>query len=172
MSETYHLHTTHNEERMNIFILDADQKRSAKFHVKSHITKMPLETAQILSTAVRKHFEHIPPSKLYKKTHENHPCCVWASKTRSNFIWLVEFGYYLFKEFEYRRGKQHKSFKIIDAAWNCKHLIPEGDRTPFALAMPDKYKSIGDPVKSYRTYYKEEKSHLANWECRVKPHWW
>ena len=45
--------------------------------------------------------------------------------------------------------------------------------TPFALAMPDKYKS-DDPVLSYRNYYmSEEKQKIASWcKKRGKPAWY
>ena len=45
--------------------------------------------------------------------------------------------------------------------------------TPFAQAMPDKYKS-DDPVLSYRNYYmSEEKQKIASWsKKRGKPVWY
>ena len=45
--------------------------------------------------------------------------------------------------------------------------------TPFALAMPDKYKS-DDPVLSYRNYYmSEEKQRIASWKKkRERPEWY
>jgi hypothetical protein len=45
--------------------------------------------------------------------------------------------------------------------------------TPFAQAMPDKYKS-DDPVLSYRNYYmSEEKQKIATWcKKRGKPTWY
>jgi hypothetical protein len=45
--------------------------------------------------------------------------------------------------------------------------------TPFAQAMPDKYKS-DDPVLSYRNYYmSEEKQKIATWsKKRGKPAWY
>jgi hypothetical protein len=45
--------------------------------------------------------------------------------------------------------------------------------TPFALAMPDKYK-CDDPVTAYRNYYmSEEKQRIATWKKkREKPDWY
>ena len=37
---------------MNLFYLDEDLDRCAEYHVDKHIVKMPLEAAQILSTAL------------------------------------------------------------------------------------------------------------------------
>jgi hypothetical protein len=49
----------------------------------------------------------------------------------------------------------------------------EIELTPFALAMPDKYKS-NDAVESYRNYYmSEEKQIIASWKKkREKPEWY
>jgi hypothetical protein len=57
--------------------------------------------------------------------------------------------------------------------------IPSDDKfeeiglTPFALAMPQEYKTE-DPVESYRNYYmSEEKQKIASWKkCREKPEWY
>jgi hypothetical protein len=45
--------------------------------------------------------------------------------------------------------------------------------TPFALAMPNEYKT-DDPVISYRNYYmSEEKQKIASWnKRRPKPAWY
>ena len=55
----------------------------------------------------------------------------------------------------------------------CKSLngsFTEEGLTPFALAMPDKYKQ-DDAVLAYRNYYKNEKSKIcANYTNRDIPH--
>ena len=48
--------------------------------------------------------------------------------------------------------------------------LPEIGLTPFALAMPDQYKS-NDPMLSYRNYYIHEKKHIASWKNREVPDW-
>ena len=47
---------------MNLFYLDEDLDKCAEYHVDKHIVKMPLEAAQILSTAlwVDQHLGFIP----------------------------------------------------------------------------------------------------------------
>jgi hypothetical protein len=42
--------------------------------------------------------------------------------------------------------------------------------TPFAMAMPDLYKS-NDPVEAYRDYYFGDKQHIASWKKRGEPGW-
>jgi hypothetical protein len=46
------------------------------------------------------------------------------------------------------------------------------DITPFAQAMPDKYKVTGDAVRAYRAYYVGEKSKFAKWSCNPCPFWY
>ena len=42
--------------------------------------------------------------------------------------------------------------------------------TPFALAMPDEYKT-DDPVESYRAYYVGEKTGMLHYRNRQAPSW-
>ena len=49
--------------------------------------------------------------------------------------------------------------------------IPYGDLTPFAQAMPDKYKN-SDSVQAYRDYYIHEKSRFAKWKFTEPPEWY
>ena len=39
-------------------------------------------------------------------------------------------------------------------------------------AMPDEVKIPGDSIASYRNYYINNKSHLANWKKRSIPQWY
>jgi hypothetical protein len=77
------------------------------------------------------------------------------------------------REFTYRYGKKHASEKIIAT---CKELmldldLPETELTPFAQAMPDKYKDQ-DAVVAYRSYYIGEKLSWARWtKTRPMPLW-
>lgn len=152
---------------MNIFILDRGPINAAKQQIDKHIVKMPLETAQILCSALVRHGKRETP---YRQTHKNHPCTLWAGDTRSNFLWLTEHGVALSEEYTRRYGRRHKSQDVIE--WCAKHhkIIPDGDHTTFAQAMPDKYKDK-DPVIAYRSYYKGDKSAIATWK-QNKPVWW
>lgn len=169
---------------MNIFILDMVHQKNVECYVKKHMTKMPLETVQLLSSAILIAAEEkqaaIPDylsDCLYKKTHINHPCSIWTRKTKQNFLFLVELGEALFKEFEYRRNKKHASqFRMnIIAHWakehDCGNLFEDSKLSKPALAMPEQFqeKSV---VNSYRNYYMGAKRHLADWENRPKPEWW
>lgn len=152
---------------MNIFILDKDPKKAAKQQIDKHIVKMPLESAQMLCTALSSHGQSATP---YKPTHKKHPCTIWASQNKANFNWLVEHGIALCEEYTSRYGKRHKCQDVIEWCSRNSSIIPEGGLTEFAQAMPDEYKSK-DSVLAYRKYYKGEKSRIATWK-QNKPSWY
>lgn len=152
---------------MNIFVLDNDHQKSVEYLVKKHVTKMPLETTQILCSAFEK---GVAP---YKKTHFNHPSCIWSRESKQNYEWLLSYGNSIFNEFEYRRGKPHKSKAVLE--W-CKEnyyklKLPDIGLTPFAQVIQEQYKGK-DAVLAYRKYYMNEKRHLADWEQRNVPNWY
>jgi hypothetical protein len=153
---------------LNIFIFHEDHELNAQYHCDKHIVKMPLEVAQLLCTA--HHMTGADYQIPYKKTHYNHPCSIWVRESHSNYLWAVKLGKELCKEYTYRYGKIHKTEAVID--WCRAHIpnIKNLEPTPFAQAMPDKYKH-NDPVIAYRNYFIHEKSHLFGWKNRSEPHW-
>lgn len=152
---------------MNIFVLDYDTRLCAESHIDRHVVKMPLETAQLLSSAVN-YYEDA--EGLYRSTHINHPCSIWTRSSRANFIWLAELGMELCAEYSKRYGKVHASSAIILRAIDYANYIPAGGLTEFAQAMPPEYKDK-DAVTAYRNYYIGEKAHIATWKTN-KPSWW
>ena len=107
---------------MNIFILNEDPVRSALDQCDKHIVKMPLESAQMLSTAHRilDGTETKRPSKsgktmvkywtldsqfeniIYAVAHRGHPCTVWTMETKANYTWHYEHFVALSEEYKYR----------------------------------------------------------------------
>lgn len=161
---------------MNIFVLDDDEKLCAQYHHDVHLRKMIVETAQLLSTA-----HHIFPSefselnKIYKKTHENHPCSLWVRKTMSNYRWSWALLFYMCHEYSHRFGKKHKTESLLPYLQSFPNILDSG-QTPHPLCMPIQYKK-DDVVESYRSFYKKEKmldkngNLMANWTNRETPHW-
>jgi hypothetical protein len=145
---------------MNVFVLDYDPAIAAQYHNDIHCRKMILESAQLLCSAIRLNTNVKPDSILYKLTHKNHPCTKLCSTSRQNFTWVFNLLQNLCKEFEFRFDKPHKTSTIIDEIEKYEQFIPNGN-FGFALAMPDKYKSL-DVVTSYRNYYKNEKQYMKN----------
>ena len=144
---------------MNIFFLDFDARRAAKYHCDKHVVKMILETAQLLYSA---HWcicpEGLPPT-AYKKTHGNHPCGIWVRESGSNYRWLCQLGLALCEEFTFRYSNTHKTQAHLE--WLAAHppVLPEVGVTTIRLAMPEEYKRP-NPVEAYRTYYRENKLKL------------
>ena len=134
---------------MNIFALDSDPVKAAMFHSDKHVVKMILETAQILSTVKRKYGW----DTTYRPTHQNHPCTLWAGRTKENYLWLRDLGRALSTEYHRRYGKTHKSQSLFFGELGLPPQdMPDGPLEPFAMAMPDACKH-DDPVEAYRNYY-------------------
>ena len=163
---------------MNIFFLDETPKFSAQYLCDKHIPKMLLESAQMLSTAVRKYEEDTETTPLaepiYKSAYPNHPMTIWVSETLGNFTWALDNAIWINNEYKLRFNKIHKSYKvlknIIDFELNAH--IPEGDFTEPPQCMPDEYRDT-DYVTAYRRYYNTDKKYFAKWEKgRQQPEWW
>lgn len=152
---------------MNIFILDNDISKNVLYHADKHVIKMILESAQMLSTAVR--LSGIDAG--YKPTHIKHPCVLWVSSSLSNWRWLLDLTKGLNEEWRYRYNHKnnHKSFDVATSL--PEPNIDDIGITPFAVCMPDDVKIDNDPVKSYRNYYKINKSHIHSWKNREIPEW-
>lgn len=133
---------------MNIFHLDENPLLSAQYHCNKHIVKMPLETAQMLCSALWRYGVAAP----YKATHRGHPCVLWAGHSMRNFGGLGVFGIYLCEEYTHRYDKRHKCQDVIE--WCIRQMgnIPDVPSTELPLCMPEEYKK-GDSVTSYRAYY-------------------
>ena len=153
---------------MNIFIVDEDPITSARLLPDKHVTKMILESAQMLSivfspwywdcgTVAKVNGE---PFKTEKGAFRNHPCTAWAAECQANCAWLIQHACALCTEFRYRYGHKHK---LESSLFECKKLFHRFTGNPitvyrqvnsFARAMPEEYKfdtSISD-IDAYKRY--------------------
>jgi hypothetical protein len=152
---------------MNIFVLSEDPEEAARMQCDKHICKMILESGQMLCAA------HEPGEAPWKRTHYNHPCTVWARTSTENYKWLAAHGLYLCEEYTRRYGKVHRAESVL--LWcgeNIPKNVPVGSLTPFAIAIKDPKYQLGEPVSSYRAYYKGEKARFAKWRYCDPPSWW
>ena len=178
---------------MNIFYLDPNPRVCAEMHNNKHCVKMILEYAQLLSTAHRvldgtisigtsatgrKKTSYIIEdhrnSVLYSATHINHPSAIWVRKGVQNYMWLAELLEELCGEYTYRYGKVHKVQRdgLMQLLKNeFPKNLPIAPFTEPTPAMPDDVKVAGDSIKSYRNYYRQNKTHLADWKNRPVPQW-
>lgn len=152
---------------MNIFVLDENVERCARFHHDQHVVKMVLESTQMLCTVVNKFGLPSP----YRPTHVHHPCTLWAGESLSNWRWLQALTRQLNFEYRFRfeRDRDHRS--AIVAASLPEPPLEELGLTEFAQAMPAKYKVAGDAVAAYRSFYLGEKLGTARWTRRSVPDW-
>jgi hypothetical protein len=171
---------------MNIFYLHRKRRKCVKYHCDKHVIKMILETAQLLCTAVwvfdpdsivqdpeSKQFAY-HGTRVYRKTHENHPCAIWARENKKHFRWLRKFGLYLCKEYTYRYGKTHKTEEILRGL-RTPPAMPDGVFHEPPQCMPDQYKVPNDSVQAYRNYYVGEKARMLCWDGKInsrpRPPW-
>lgn len=151
---------------MNIFVLDRNITKAAQYHVDSHVSKMILETAQLISSTLR--LSGIDYG--YKISHVNHPCRIWSSASKANFEWLKQLGIELGKEFKFRYNNQHSSLQVIQDA----PLPPIQDTglTSFVQAMDNEFR-CHDAIQAYRSYYRGSKFDrgLIIYTNRQPPDW-
>ena len=153
---------------MNIFFLDRDIDRAARYHCDQHIVKMPLETAQILCTALHRYGIAAP----YRPTHAKHPSVLWAGDSAAHFKWLRRFGKALCAEYSVRYGRRHKCEDVIDSLPDDLPM-PDAGWTDPPQVMPDTYKG-DDAVAAYRAFYRGDKASFAGkgpakWSGRQVP---
>lgn len=156
---------------MNIFYLDRDLNKCVEYMVDKHVVKMPLEYAQMLCTAINISNPEQYKSWMYKPTHRNHPCSIWARQSIRHWKWLRDLSLALNNEWVYRYNHKdtdiHKSVEVI-------MNLPEPDIKDNGWieppqAMPE-YCKATDVIEAYRNYYKMEKKHLFNWTKRNVPY--
>lgn len=150
---------------MNIFVTDSNPWKSAKVLPDKHVTKMPLESCQMLAIVASEKWGHgfgtLPkadgtPYATDKGAFRNHPCTVWAGEFVNNWQWLIRHGLALCEEYTNRYGKVHTCQKTLLVA---KEIFPNADptgrsgkeTTPFVRAMPDEFK-LDTSISTFDAY--------------------
>jgi hypothetical protein len=176
---------------MNIFAVNSNPNIAAIELCDQHVVKMPIESAQMLSTAHRcldgDRFEDRTSngrrytrwilsdereSVLYKSTMRGHPCTQWVMESLQNYLWLSVHALELCEEYTRRYDKRHGSQNVIEylRVNYPKNMPNDSLRSPFAQAMPDHCRRK-DAVEAYQTYYIEEKARFARWSKTSMPSW-
>ena len=161
-------YNNHGAALVNIFFLDRDPIIAAQLHSDQHVSKMTLETAQILCSVLHRHGFPAP----YKSTHARHPCVLWAGDSIAHWKWARNLGLALGGEYTYRTGRNHASMLVITQLPECPAIRDSGWSDP-PQAMPELYHN-SDPVVAYRAYYAGAKSNFpgkgpAKWTHRARP---
>ena len=135
---------------MNIFYFTKNTRLNSKLLDDKRLVKMVLETTQLLSNVLFLYGKKNP----YKPTHLKHPCTIWASSSKQNWIWLKRYGLELCKEYTRRFHKVHKCTDIIKSM-SCPP-IKNSEFTQPNQCMPEKYK-FRKTSRAYLKYYVGEK---------------
>lgn len=110
--------------------------------------------------------------QAFLSCHDNHPCTLWTKLCDKNYLHLVDLTDTLIREYEFRYNKTHgtqETFEKLRAA--PKGIKQHNQVSTFVQAMPEQYKTPGDPVTGYRKYYNGEKQ-FATWKNREVPYWY
>lgn len=173
---------------MNRFILAEDVRDCATFLCDQHVNKMIIEEAQMLCTAVRLKmpaFARRADAHLYRMTHVNHPCAVWARENMGNF--RVAYGYWLSMavEYQHRFLRMHETYRklspVLREAVNdieFERTFERKSRTPHPQCFGD-LRSVCEtdepwPVNAYRLYYRAKGTTFRRpmkWSSRPAPFW-
>lgn len=150
---------------MNIFYLSRDIEEAARYHVDKHVVKMPIEYAQLLSSAMTS----IGLTAPYKETHKNHPCAIWTRSSLANYQYVWDLADAVGNEYTRRYGKVHKSTDIL------RNDIPRTiDLPDLGFSDPPNCTSIKntdlDIVDVYRLYYLTDKQHILQYKTEI-PEW-
>ena len=150
---------------MNIFLLDEDLSRNAMCMVDKHVVKMPVESAQMLCTALHCCGQDAP----YKATHINHPDNIWCRTSYENWMYLKELALNICSEYTYRYGKIHKAETVIRSLPYPN--LPKSGLTKLPCCMDEQFIEGDDVVANYRRYYNIGKRHIHSWKNREIPNW-
>jgi len=143
---------------VNLFYLHEDPQICASMHCDKHVVKMIIETAQLLSTAVRTIEPNAP--NVYKTSHLNHPSARWVRANAQNYRWATLLLKFLGEEYERRYGKRHKTIREVYGSFaQYEGRMPAGEFYPPPQVVPEQHKR-DDTVEAYRSYYHDKLSFI------------
>ena len=159
---------------MQLFILDHDPERVPAMLCDAHVRKMCLETAQILSSVIRRQGKNLPP-ELPKPYNLNHPV-IRALDTAQKINWTVRFNTALQREYHRRFDKKH-AYAGLTGIYRA--ILFREDQHPdpadWSFARDFRTVEITEPdiVLAYREYYRHKKKQIRNWHyTKTEPPGW
>ena len=158
---------------MNLFVTDPCPCASAVALADKHVVKMPVESAQILSAAIKLHTPGITYDCLCKPTHIHHPVVKWAAASRANAAWIVRHGVALCDEYQHRYKREHASLRVIKAAEELLSHLPDAPATAFMQCVDEDLRGP-DVYEAYRGCLRRKYAawgDKARWTNREKPAW-
>lgn len=197
---TRHCCGARHSTTMNIFFLHVLATLSAADYCDKHVNKIAIEITQMVWMAWR-HVENAgnPATvKRYRANNYNHPMAVWVRMAHANYLYAIDLGLELIKEFYKRRVERAKIKRVVEKPHACEvvlqwlrdHLPPHfgldtyvqqpylatvnvpPNCTPVPLCMPPAL-HCDDLIQAYRNYYmSEDKAKIATWNYSEKPEWY
>jgi len=154
---------------VNIFFTSADPIECALALDDKRLVKMPVESVQMLSSAIARH----GGTPVYRVAWTKHPCTIWSGDSRDNFEWHLEHLKAMNEEFKLRYGKDHGSFTAGYEALKAQtdRIISVG-LTPFPNCSL--FKDEQDVHKAYRLGFHEKwknDKRAPRWTNRTPPAW-
>lgn len=172
-------------------------EQSAKAHIDRHVTKMCLEAAQLLYTAIRLLLsdDDATLSDLLKdapwhtnsKTKElmrgmraisnpNHPMAKWTRASRANFVATAHMCKFICEEYT-KRYKRCHSVKE-DADWALQRL--DLSRVPFPsisltvppACVPDEYKCMDETMTEAERLVQSYRNTYRTEKCKIANYWY
>jgi hypothetical protein len=152
---------------MQLFILDRDPVKAARYACDKHVVKICTEAGQILATAL--HGRGIITQ--WKPTHKGHPLSKWVD-TRHHAEWTKAYGIALCVEYQERYNKRHKTQDFLESLDLSSIPKSASDTVHFIQCIPEEFIST-DSVDGYRKYYMGDRIRaFARWKNRGAPYWW
>lgn len=165
---------------MNIFMTHPSPMQSARWLDDVRVNKMLTESCQLLSTAIRICSGDDPSlcKGIYKTTHKNVGCAIWARAGRDNYVWLITHAQELHRLYNQKNNRIHASLAVLERLIPLNYIIPEGATQPYNSA---KNSTLGidftdeeNVFVAYRKYLVARwntGSREPTWHGREKPFW-
>lgn len=158
---------------MQLFILDRDCVSAVRFLADTHVIKMCLENAQILSGVILNSKTALPPGFPLPHTL-NHPV-IRAIRTPGQINWVLAYNGALQDEFHYRFGKDH-AYRALVRSYREILFQPEypEDCSDLARTFRDFHSCSSDLIEAHREYYCAKLDRFKRppcWSRRPVPEW-
>jgi len=189
------------EQYLNVLYFSDDPVEAARMHCDKHVSKMLIETAQILSTVWHasalaeehstqvvldwgwhtdatpyRELKHlistVADNRVYAPKYPAHPSVHWAALYGGNYDWLYRLGMALLDEYTYRFDRIHACTPVLRAL----EVVPPSLRATLdtwcdAPAIVPSEYLSDDVSECYKSYYRKEKLGPLIYTRRTPPDW-
>lgn len=158
---------------VNIFYLDKDPEKCAKYYHDQHVNKILIEITDILA-AIHYKMGNTPPRKLCDAIKDNVYPFKWVIESKENYEYCAKLGLALVEEFKYRY-KKDKHLCEVPMVWLSKNIpkIKSKGITDFTMTLNTilYHDFFNTDVEASRYAYVDFKCNNKKWTRRGKPAW-